>query len=352
MSPAPVFNSEPGPDQPVAWHYGDPHAEQRQLATGRAVVDLSHRGLIRVIGSDRLRWLNDLVSQDVSQLTNGSALALILDPNGHIQFELRLLAREDAVWITTEPGAQDALVAYLNSMKFLLDVEVSDLSADYASVWVTGDIVVDGIVWQPPGEFSGLGVTSAGVDRGGDAAKYVPHRPAALPGREVVILRDQLAPLLAANPAAGTWALEALRVAAGVPRVGFETDHKTLPHEVGYVGPAVHLSKGCYRGQEAVARVHNLGRPPRRLVLLHLDGSAGTLPAAGDPVIVDGRPIGAVCSVARHYELGPVATAVIKTNVPSDVTAVVTDVGGTEIAATIEDVVVNSARQPRPSGNR
>lgn len=352
MSATPIYNPEPGPDQPVPWHYGDPHGEQRLLATGSAVVDLSHRGLLQVTGSDRLRWLNDLVSQDVSQLSDDSALALILDPNGHIQFELRLVAREDGVLITTEPGAQDDLVSYLNSMKFMLDVEVSPLDSDYASVWVTGEPAVDGVTWQPPGEFSGLGVTSAGTDRGGDAAKYVPHRPAAMPGTEVVIPRTQLESVLAASPVAGTWALEALRVAAGVPRVGFETDHKTLPHEVGYVGPAVHLSKGCYRGQETVARVHNLGRPPRRLVLLHLDGSVGSLPVKGDPVTVDGRLVGVVGSVARHYELGPIASAVVKVNVPSEVTAVVAASDGTEVSATIEDVVVNSARRPEVTGNR
>jgi hypothetical protein len=112
--------------------------------------------------------------------------------------------------------------------------------------------------------------------------------------------------------------VEALRIAAGRPRFGLETDHRTIPHEVGWIGPAVHLDKGCYRGQETVARVQNLGRPPRRLVLLHLDGSESVLPAHGDEVLLDERPVGFVTSSARHYELGPIGLALVKRSVPAD----------------------------------
>ena len=82
---------------------------------------------------------------------------------------------------------------------------------------------------------------------------------------------------------AGTWAYEALRIAAGRPRLGLDTDHRTIPHELGWIETAVHLSKGCYRGQETVARVHNLGHPPRRLVRLHLDGARTGCRATATP---------------------------------------------------------------------
>src|SRR5207248_5804038 len=98
----------------------------------------------------------------------------------------------------------------------------------------------------------------------------------------------------------GAW--EALRVAAGVPRLGFDTDHRTIPHEVGWLTSAVHLDKGCYRGQETVARVHNLGRPPRRLVLLHLDGSADVLPGPGAPLVLAERPVGVLGTAVHHAE--------------------------------------------------
>ena len=119
-------------------------------------------------------------------------------------------------------------------------------------------------------------------------------------------------------PVAGLWAYEAVRVAAGRARVGVDTDHRTIPAEVDLIAPAVHLDKGCYRGQETVARVQNLGRPPRRLVLLHLDGSDSELPATGDPVLMDGREVGRVTTAARHYELGPIALAVVKRSTPAD----------------------------------
>jgi folate-binding protein YgfZ len=118
----------------------------------------------------------------------------------------------------------------------------------------------------------------------------------------------------------GLWAFEALRLEAWRPRLGFETDHRTIPHEVDWLRTAVHLQKGCYRGQETVARVHNLGRPPRRLVMLHLDGTENRLPAAGTDLLLDGRTVGRVGSSARHYELGPIGLALVKRNVPLDAT--------------------------------
>jgi folate-binding protein YgfZ len=144
-----------------------------------------------------------------------------------------------------------------------------------------------------------------------------------------------VADVVADRDLAGTWASEALRVAAWRPRLGFETDHRTIAHEVDWLRTAVHLHKGCYRGQETIARVHNLGRPPRRLVFLHLDGSGHTLPERGGEVFADGeRPVGLLTSVARHHEHGPIGLALVKRNVP--VEAVLT-VGG--VSASQEVVV-------------
>ncbi len=131
--------------------------------------------------------------------------------------------------------------------------------------------------------------------------------------------RDGLEAAVGDRPLAGTWAAEALRVAAWRPRLGHETDHRTIPHEVDWLRTAVHLHKGCYRGQETIARVHNLGRPPRRLVFLHLDGSGHVLPAVGSPLTLDGREVGRLTSVARHHEDGPVALGVVKRSVAEDV---------------------------------
>jgi folate-binding protein YgfZ len=122
----------------------------------------------------------------------------------------------------------------------------------------------------------------------------------------------------AAGPACGLWAYEALRIARGEPRLGLDTDQRTIPNEVGWIDTAVHMDKGCYRGQETVARVHNLGRPPRRLTLLHLDGSENRLPEVGAELRSGEKVVGSVGTSARHHELGPIALALVKRNVPLD----------------------------------
>ena len=337
-----VAPPEGHPDQGVTWHYGDPHREQRLLADGRAAVDLSNRGVVTVTGPDRLSWLHSITTQHLDALApGGSTLALILSPHGHVEHELHVVDDGTTTWLIVEPGSVEALVAHLRSMQFMLRVEVADASAAYGVVWERSrDIDPEHPTWLVPPDFAGDGTTDSGSDRGGDASKYVPQRPAALPGREVILpIADVPARLALHDEPAGTWAYEALRVAAAVPRLGQETDHRTLPHEVGWIGSGVHLAKGCYRGQEAVARVHNLGHPPRRLVLLHLDGSEQALPAHGDQVVVDGAVVGWVGTAAWHYEDGPIATAVVKRSTKADVPVVVRTAQG-DIAATLQSVVL------------
>ncbi len=309
--PAPEGSRDAG----VAWHYGDPHGEQRLLQRGEGWVDLSHRGVVTVTGPDRLSWLHTLTTQHVEALAPGeSALDLILSPHGHVEHELHLVDDGATTWITVEPGEAPGLVAYLDRMRFLLRVEVSDVSADHA---VVGEPVAEPERDHPTYVAPPVFRTREAEDAA--SLKYVPRRPDVWVAREVIVPRTALSAYVEGRRGAGTWAWEALRVAAGVPRLGFETDHRTIPQEVGWVPSAVHLDKGCYRGQETVARVHNLGRPPRRLVLLHLDGSAARTPAPGDPVLLDGRVVGALTSVALHAELGPIALAVVKRSVPVDV---------------------------------
>jgi folate-binding protein YgfZ len=272
-------------DTGVAAHYGDPMREQRDPGP----IDLSHRGVVRVSGPERLSWLHSLTSQHVEHLGPGSSTeALVLSPHGHVEHALYAVDDGTAFWAHVEPGAAAALVAFLDSMRFMLQVEVTDVTDDFA------------VVWEPD------------TERHGSYLSRLTDR-----GREVFVARTELAAYFADSPS-GVWAHEALRIAAHQPRLGVDTDHKTIPHEVGWIGSAVHLDKGCYRGQETVARVHTLGRPPRRLVMLHLDGSAEHLPAHCDPVQQDGLDVGFVGSAARHYELGPIALALVKRTVPVD----------------------------------
>jgi folate-binding protein YgfZ len=299
------------PDEGVAAHYGDPFREQRALATSAGLVDRSNRGVLKITGQDRLAWLHSLTTQHLEGLAAGqSAQALILSPTGHVEYDLTLTDDGTSVWLHVEPGTATALAAFLDSMRFMMRVEISDVSQDYAVLTVMG----------PAG-----GDTAAGLDR---VAARVEPGPFGI--FDLIVARHRLADaagelIRCGGQPAGMWAFEALRIAARVPRLGLDTDHRTIPHEVGWIETAVHLNKGCYRGQETVARVHNLGHPPRRLVFLHLDGSADRLPAHGDPVELDGPGIGTttvgfVGSAARHYELGPIGLALVKRTVPVDAT--------------------------------
>lgn len=275
-----------GADAPVAAHYGSFNNEQRLLESGEGFVDLSHRDVVVIAGPDRLTWLHSLTSQAFEGLPPGAwTAALVLSPQGHV--EHHFVGVDDGTSFTawTEPGQGESLVAFLEKMKFWSDVTIS-LETDLA------------VVWRPSGY--------------------------------LVVPRDQLTAFAqAAGPAAGLWAFEALRIARGEPRFGVDTDHRTIPNEVGWLPgdqgflPAVHLDKGCYRGQETVARVHTLGRPPRRLTLLHLDGSENRLPAPGSPVLLGDREVGFIGSSARHFELGPIGLGLLKRNVPVDAELVV-----------------------------
>ena len=329
----------------VAWHYGDPLNEQRRLAQGVSNVELSDRDVITVTGEDRLSWLHSLTTAQLDRLAPGeSALALILSPHGHVEFELHVIDDGSTTWLITEPGMGEALAAYLDSMQFMLRVEVAQVSGEYAVVWEPvreGDPSVP--TWLVPAEYAGVGWTEAGTARGGDAKKYVPSRAHYLVGREVIVPRSDLADRVGEEPA-GQWALEAQRVAAGVPRIEHETDHRTLPHEVGWMGAAVHVAKGCYRGQEAVARVHNLGHPPRRLVLLHLDGSENELPVHGDVVFDGDNEVGFVGTAVHHFELGPIATAIVKRSLDPGHELVVKTADGVRIAASPEIIVAALGR--------
>ena len=308
-----------GADAGVASHYGDPVREQRLLAEGLAAVDLSHRGIVTITGPDRLTWLHSMTSQHLLGLEpRTSRESLVLSPKGHVEHALHLVDDGETAWLTVEPGTASALIAWLESMRFMLRVEVADVSADWA------------VLGEPIGVESLPGEPLAWVDAWpglvGDTVAYGPvegHPAAGRAWRELIVTRDGLEAAVGDRPLAGTWAAEGLRVAAWRPRLGFETDHRTIAHEVDWLRTAVHLHKGCYRGQETIARVHNLGRPPRRLVFLHLDGSGHVLPPAGAPVLLGEREVGRLTSVARHHEDGPVGLAVIKRSVATDVDLVV-----------------------------
>jgi folate-binding protein YgfZ len=282
---------EAGPDKGAVWHFGEPVKEQRALEAGTAWADLSHHNIIAVSGVDRLKWLHDLTTQFVSDLQPGVWMAnMILDAKGHVEFQFNVVDDGTTTFLVLDPGYSEQLIEYLTKMKFMLRVDVKDASSEFA-------------VLRAPG---------APTEIGGPFAL--------LPRSEVEEMKKTFGGVATQ---VGTWALDAERVAAHRPRIGFETDHKSIPNEIGVLNGAVHMKKGCYRGQETVAKIYNLGNPPRRLVMLHLDGSDVGFPAVGTKIENDGIVVGFIGTVARHHELGTIALAVVKRNTPIEATLMV-----------------------------
>jgi len=309
---------------------GNPFTNQRGFLRGLALCELSGHAIIRVAGPDRLPWLNSLISQEVlglvpSETTEG----LILDPKGHVEHAFLLMDDSQSTWLITQADRADGLVLWLLSMKFRMDVEVVNETDNYVLVALSGEsdspvatslraLGKPVVVWQDP--WPRIGPGSLG------------YAPEPHPGASWLLryelydtaLREQLRLL----PRVDGGVIDALAIAAGRPSL-VDADGKSLPHESDWLRTAVHLNKGCYRGQETVAKVHNLGHPPRRLTLLHLDGSQSVMPVKGDVITLDDREVGVITRAAWHYELGPVALGLIKRMVDVDATLIVVTKEGT-----------------------
>nr|WP_237719686.1 glycine cleavage T C-terminal barrel domain-containing protein [Salinibacterium sp. PAMC 21357] len=330
-----TFTSRPGAVGEPPEHYGNPFGEQRLLAEGQSVVELADRAVITITGPDRLTWLDSLTSQALSGLQPGeSAETLLLSPNGRIEHAMRVIDDSETLWLLVDGSQRQALAAWLDRMRFMLRVEIADRSDDFLTIGSFGDLAI------PVAESHGFPLvwsdSWAAVTRGGHQYSSAENHPGASWNyRESLVAIDAD---LSGHAASGSLAFEALRIAAWRPHFSSEVDDRSIPHELDWMRSAVHLNKGCYRGQETVAKVHNLGHPPRRLVMLHLDGSEGALPAPGAEVSLGEKVVGTVTASARHFELGPIALAIVKRGVDAAETlAVASDVG--EIAAAQEVIV-------------
>lgn len=309
---------ETGPDAGAVWHYGDPLGEQRAAADAAVLVDRSHRAVLTVSGQDRGTWLHSLTTQHVSELADGAVTQnLSLDGQGRVEDHWIQTELGGITYLDTEPWRGDPLLAYLRKMVFWTDVVVEP--ADLAVLSLLGPRSADAAVLDVLGLTVLPAPNSAVVLPGGGFVRRIAAHGLEL---DLVVPRDSAADwrrrlVDAGVRPAGVWAYEAHRVASRRPRLGLDTDERTIPHEVDWIGPAVHLDKGCYRGQETIARVHNLGKPPRMLVVLHLDGSADR-PATGELVMAGGRPVGRLGTVVDHVDEGPIALALVKRGLAAD----------------------------------
>ncbi|OSC39103.1 YgfZ/GcvT domain-containing protein [Mycobacterium decipiens] len=319
---------DPGPDAGAIWHYGDPLGEQRAGQTDAVLVNRSHRAVLTLNGGDRQTWLHSICTQHVSQLADGASTQnLSLDGQGRVEDHWMQTELGATTYLDTEPWRGEPLLDYLRKMIFWSEVTAD--AADLAVFSLLGPRLAD----QPVLDALGLDALPGELAvplAGGGFVRRTPGTAAGQIELDAVVARGDSADwqrrLTAAGVRpAGVWSFEAHRVAAKRPRLGVDTDERTIPHEVGWIGGpgagAVHLDKGCYRGQETVARVHNLGRPPRMLVLLHLDGSVQR-PSTGDAILAGGRAVGRLGTVVEHVDLGPVALALLKRGLPGDTTLV------------------------------
>lgn len=357
---ADAFVALPGAvfDETGLVHLGSPMREQRALAAGTAVAPLSDRRVLTVAGEDRLTWLDSITSQAVARLQPGeSSELLVLDPHGHVEHAAAVVDDGTRTWLIVDETDAEGLLTFLTRMRFRLRVDPQDVSAAHRVIGGTANATasLDAVaVWQDPWPAVRTG--------GWGYAATDPHPGAERDWSEAVITAsayEALAASRAPESIAGRLAADALRIAAWRPRVAADADERTLPHEVDWLRTAIHLEKGCYRGQETVAKVHNLGHPPRRLAALHLDGSDAELPSPGAEVRRDGEAVGAVTSVARHFEEGPIALALLKRTVPVDAALTVALDGEGEVAAAQEQIVPPDAgrtasipRMPRLSRRR
>ncbi|WP_173923671.1 folate-binding protein YgfZ [Agromyces sp. Marseille-P2726] len=349
-----------GVDAGVPGHYGNPIIEQRHLERGDAIADLSNRGVVTVTGPDRLSWLHSMATQALDQLAPGQgAEALFLDASGRIEHATHVVDDGETTWLVVEGDEAASLAAALDRMRFMLRVEVADVSADVGVLGSMSTTALDAAV----AAYAPSGVALDWVDPwaqprpgGHQYADHTAHPASEWRWIERIVPRASLSDAAEAIRAgrvavAGSMAVEALRVAAWRPRFATEVDERTIPHELDWLRSAVDLGKGCYKGQETVAKVLNLGRPPRRLVLLHLDGSDTVLPAPGDEVSGEkARPepapgeqperkvVGHITTSAMHHELGPVALALLKRAVPAELPLVVHS-HGIDIAAAQVEIV-------------
>ncbi|OBH18960.1 YgfZ/GcvT domain-containing protein [Mycolicibacter sinensis] len=312
---------DPGPDAGAVWHYGDPFGEQRSAQSEAVLVDRSHRAVLAVGGPERKTWLHTLCTQHVAELPDGASTEnLILDAHGHITDHWVQTELDGTTYLDTEPWRGEPLTAHLRKMVFWADVTIQP--ADLAVLSLLGPRLADpavrdalGVAALPDTEAVAIGDSGAFLRPGpGEHTLELLVPPAEKGGWQRRLTQAGVRP-------AGVWTYEAARVAARRPRLGLDTDERSIPHEMNWIGGpgvgAVHLNKGCYSGQETVARVHNLGKPPRMLVLLHLDGSVDR-PATGDPISSGGRPVGRLGTVVDHFELGPIALALLKRGLPAD----------------------------------
>ena len=312
----------------VAADYGDPAGEERAFTDGAALVDRCARGAVLVEGPDTFTFLQSLLSQDISNLGDGQgAHALLLQPQGKLDTDLRFLRVGETAWLDCEVGRGEALAASLRRFKIRIKAEVEDRTGGWGCLALRGPEVAARVesAGGPPLPAEAHAHVPWGWGTG--ATRLVRcDWPGGVPGADLVGPIGELEGLWTALVAAGCRpaglrAYEAARVRAGVPRQGLDIDEKTIPQEAFLELDAVSFTKGCFLGQELVCRIDTRGRVNRLLRGLQIDpGGIDTTPPAGAGIVVGDKEVGKLTTVARS-ESGVVAMGYVRreVEVPADV---------------------------------
>ena len=324
-------------------HFGNPLAEEAALREGQAFTCLSSLQVLRLTGEDCRRWLHSLSTCDVQNMEEGeSREMLLLDPQGHINHAAFLQLEAEAIYLFTDREKIAALEDFLQKMKFRMRVEISRLAGavfgfiDFSEEIAARIEQTAQVLWKDPWPQ----VLAGGAHYGVPPAMH----PAAGRRRWLAFYDEKsgaAARMAWANilQPAGLLAWEAVRITDWRPRALTEVCGPVFPHELDWLRTALHSSKGCYCGQEAVAKLINLGRVPRRLTYLYLEAGA-ELPSAGAKVYAGGKEVGILTSVTRSYLEGAVGLALLKRSVPVDQVLEVAE----NIAAAQQEIVSQSGK--------
>jgi folate-binding protein YgfZ len=281
-------------------------AQYRQLREECGVLDRSGRGKLLVTGSEAAEFLQGQLTNDIEALAPGEGCyAVLLDRKGHMQGDVRVLAVDEAkIWIDTEPEAIDAVRRHLEMYKVGRDADVLDAGAERAIVSLVGPRSVELAGSPPLPEHRHQEIAIDGVKCPAVGTSF---------GIDLIPRAEDRERLIAALAAAGApkvtpEAVEILRIESGAPRFGSEMDTATMPAEAGIVERAVSFTKGCYIGQETVARLHYKGKPNRHLRGLRLSAPA----KPGAPLQLGEKEVGKLGGSCVSPVHGPIALAIIR----------------------------------------
>lgn len=332
-------------DGEVVSDYGDWLSEHRFFTETAGVIDLSARGRVCLLGADRQRFLHGQVTNDVNKLEVGQGCyAAIISGKGKMQADLNIFRLEDEILLDFEPGLTAAIIERLEKYIIADDVQVVDVDPHYGLLSVQGPKAEDVVGRLDLGmALPAVTQTFAKVSNATLGDIYVVNQPRLgsagfdlfVPVGSLGAVADKL--ILSAKQvgggAAGWTAFDAARIEAGVPRFGVDMDETNLPPEAGLETKAISYSKGCYIGQEVIARIRTYGQVAKALRGLNLSGG---LPARGDKLVKDGKEVGYITSALQSPKLNaPIALAYVRKecNQPGTELAVRTAAG--EINATV-----------------